>query len=79
METNEWTELVGTVDEIIYTNEENGYTVLRMETEDGEQVNVTGCLPFSAPGEQLIVSGSWTRHPTHGQQFKAEYAERRMP
>lgn len=79
METNEWTELVGTVDEIIYTNEENGYTVLRMETEDGERVNVTGCLPFSAPGEQLIVSGTWMRHPTHGQQFKAEYAERRMP
>jgi len=79
METNEWIELVGTVDEVIYANEENGYTVLRMETDSGEQVNVTGCLPFSAPGEQLIVTGTWTRHPTHGQQFKAEYAERRMP
>lgn len=79
MDTKEWIELAGTVDEIIYTNEENGYTVLRMETDSGEQVTVTGCLPFSAPGEQLIVSGTWTRHPTHGQQFSAEYAERKMP
>lgn len=79
METKEWIELVGTVGEIIYTNEENGYTVLRLETDSGELVNVTGCLPFAAPGEQLIVNGSWTRHPTHGQQFRAEYAERKMP
>ena len=79
METKELVELAGTVDEIIYTNEENGYTVLRMEAEDGSQVTVTGCLPFSAPGEQLIVSGSWMRHPTHGKQFQAEYAQRRMP
>ena len=79
MDMNEWIELTGTVDEIIYTNEENGYTVLRLESDSGEQVNVTGCLPFSAPGEQLIVAGTWTRHPAHGLQFNAEYAERRMP
>ncbi|MGN1001938.1 MAG: ATP-dependent RecD-like DNA helicase, partial [Oscillospiraceae bacterium] len=30
-------------------------------------------------GEQLILDGSWTRHPTHGQQFKAEYAQRSLP
>ncbi|MBE6913375.1 MAG: ATP-dependent RecD-like DNA helicase [Ruminococcaceae bacterium] len=79
METNEWIELAGTVDEIIYTNEENGYTVLRLETDSGDTVNVTGCLPFAAPGEQMLVSGTWVRHATHGQQFKAEFAERRMP
>ena len=79
MEAKELTELVGTVDEVIYTNEENGYTVLRLETDSGEQVTVTGCLPFSAPGEQLSVGGSWTQHPSHGRQFSAEYAERRMP
>ena len=79
METKEWIELAGTVSEIIYTNEENGYTVLRLETDSGETVNVTGCMPFAAPGEQLILRGAWTRHPTHGQQFQAEFAERRMP
>ena len=79
MDTRELVELTGTVIEIIYTNEENGYTVLKLETDAGEKINVTGCMPFSAPGEQLIVHGMWIRHPAHGQQFQAEYAERRMP
>ena len=79
MDAKELVELAGTVDEVIYTNEENGYTVLRMEAEDGDTVTVTGCLPFSAPGELLTVSGTWVRHPTHGRQFQAEYAQRRMP
>lgn len=76
---NGFDELVGTVDEIIYTNEENGYTVLRLERDDGETVTATGCLPFAAPGEQLMLYGSWTTHATYGQQFRAEYAERSMP
>ncbi len=79
MESKELIEIFGTVDEIIYTNEENGYTVLRLETDSGESITVTGCLPFSAPGEQIEAGGSWVRHPSHGQQFKAEYALRHMP
>lgn len=78
MDTNELIEIAGTVDEIIFANEENGYTVLSLDT-GGEAVTVTGCLPFAAPGERLHLSGAWTRHPTHGQQFKAEYAQRTMP
>ena len=79
METNELVQLFGTVDDIIYTNEENGYTVLRLETDSGDSVTVTGCLPFAAPGEQIEAAGTWVRHPSHGQQFKAEYAYRHMP
>ena len=77
--TKELLELSGTVDEIIFANEENGYTVLRLERDDGETVTVTGCLPFAAPGEQLTVGGSWVTHSGYGQQFQAEYADRRMP
>ena len=72
-------ELVGTVDELIYSNEENGYTVLTVETDGHETVTVTGCLPFASPGEQLIMHGVWVRHPTHGRQFQADVAERRLP
>lgn len=76
---NELLELVGTVDEIIYTNEENGYTVLKMETDDGETVTLTGCLPFAACGEQLQVYGTWVTHASYGQQFSVSRAERSMP
>lgn len=79
METDGLIELNGTVDTIIFTNEENGYTVLRMETEDGSAVTVTGCIPFAAPGELLTVGGAWVSRPPYGQQFQAESARRRMP
>ncbi len=79
MEQNEWVELVGTVGEVIYYNEENGYTVLIMETGNGEIVTVTGCIPYPAPGETLTVRGTWVRNPAYGRQFQAESAERSLP
>ena len=47
----------GTVHSIIFQNAENGYTVLRLLTEEGEVVTVVGCIPCVAPGEHLTVSG----------------------
>jgi len=64
---------------VIYQNDETGYTVLRLESQDGEALTAVGCLPFSAPGEQLILTGSWVKHPSHGDQFKALWAERTLP
>ena len=58
MDENELLELSGTVDSVIYKNEENGYTVLRMRDENGEGVTVVGCFPYAAPGESMIVSGN---------------------
>ena len=72
-------ELAGNVSAVIYQNEENGYTVLRLETDAGETVNVVGCLPFAVPGECLRLWGSWSEHRVHGRQFKAEQAERSLP
>ncbi|MFQ8984679.1 MAG: hypothetical protein ACLR6W_10815 [Evtepia sp.] len=72
--------LDGTVSAVIYRNEENGYTILRLETTDeGEEVTVVGTMPGINPGEGLSVHGQWTRHSTYGEQFKAEIVERRMP
>ncbi len=72
-------ELSGSISSVIYQNEENGYTVLRMDVDDGSQTTVIGCIPFAAPGEMLTVTGSWVTHPAHGQQFKADFVERTMP
>ncbi len=69
----------GTVDSVVYQNEENGYTVLRLDVGDGEPVTVVGCVPGVAPGESLWAQGGWTHHPTYGPQFKADVARRGMP
>ncbi len=72
-------ELSGTVENVIFKNEENGYTVLRLKDGNGETVTVVGCFPFAAAGESMIVSGAWMTHSVHGRQFKAEYAQRMLP
>ena len=76
---NELLELSGTVENIIYKNEENGYTVLRLKNDSGELVTVVGCFPYAAAGESMIISGGWMNHSVHGRQFKAEFAQRLLP
>lgn len=70
----------GSVDAVIFQNEENGYTVLllRVDGED-EPVTVVGCIPCAAAGEGMTVTGVWVNHPVHGPQLSAESVERRLP
>ena len=75
----EYQDLTGTVESVIYKNEENGYTVLRLRSDSGDTVTVVGCFPFAAPGESMIASGEWMNHSVHGRQFKAEFSQRFLP
>ena len=43
----------GTVENVVFQNEENGYTVLSLLTDQGEVVTVVGCIPFAAAGESM--------------------------
>ena len=69
----------GTVENVIFQNEENGYTVLNLLTDQGELITVVGCIPCVASGEGMTVSGVWVNHPSYGPQVTAELIERRMP
>ncbi len=69
----------GTVHSVIFQNAENGYTVLRLLTEEGEVITVVGCIPCVAPGEHLSVCGVWETHPQHGEQLRALELERMLP
>ena len=69
----------GTVHSLIFQNAENGYTVLRLLTAEGEVITVVGCIPCVAAGEHLTVSGVWEQHPQHGEQLRAVELERSLP
>ena len=69
----------GTVLAIVYQNPENGYCVLKIRAEDGQVVTVVGTIPMCVAGERLAIVGKWSRHPSFGQQFEAEFLERLMP
>ena len=66
-------ELEGLIDAITYSNEETGYTVIRLIVHGfSDPVTIVGNIISPAPGEILLVKGYWTNHPRFGRQFKAE-------
>lgn len=77
-EAGQYIQIEGTVASLIYQNTENGYTVLRLETAD-RRITAVGCMPGISPGEALVLTGVWATHQAYGEQFKAEFIERRMP
>ena len=68
----------GVVEDIIYKNPENGYCVLRLETQEGDLVAV-GTLPLVSEGETLELEGDYTEHKTYGRQFAVTSFRSRMP
>ncbi len=65
--------LTGTVEEIRFRNDENGYTVLVADV-DGAPVTVVGTLPPITPGDVLEADGEFTVHHKFGAQFKSARA-----
>lgn len=70
--------ITGSVEDIRFRNDENGYTVLTLDA-DGEPVTVAGNLPPVTPGDYLELEGGFTIHPRFGTQFKAERASVKQP
>lgn len=69
--------VTGTVESIVFRNDETGYTVCTVKTHGGtrareEFVTVVGSCAAIWEGEELHAEGQWTRHPSHGQQFQAK-------
>ena len=78
--------LGGDVENIIYYNEENGYTVFDMSVDEAtgelpkdEIITVQGVLPKISTGERIKVTGEWTFDKRYGRQFRAAYIEICMP
>ena len=71
-------QIEGAVTAVIFHNDENGYSVIRLK-HDGEQVTAVGTMPGICSGIQVVMEGVWGNHPTYGPQFKAEHVEQRLP
>ncbi|MFJ5291846.1 ATP-dependent RecD-like DNA helicase [Streptomyces sp. NPDC088348] len=65
--------LEGVLERITYANEENGYTVARVDTGRGSDLlTVVGSLLGAQPGESLRMEGHWGSHSQYGKQFTVE-------
>ncbi|MFD5745802.1 ATP-dependent RecD-like DNA helicase [Streptomyces sp. NPDC127033] len=65
--------LEAVLERITYANEENGYTVARVDTgRGGDLLTVVGSLLGAQPGESLRMEGRWASHPQYGKQFMCD-------
>jgi len=68
----------GAVNTVVFSNPENGYTVLRLDTPGGT-VTAAGSIPGVSPGARVALTGAWSTHPQYGEQFKVEAFEVKPP
>ena len=71
-------EIKGQVEDIIYQNEANSYTIAVFYT-DEEETTIVGYLPFVKKGDTLKVTGRFVDHKDYGRQFKVDTFEKLMP
>ncbi|MEE1072967.1 MAG: hypothetical protein U0L26_11445 [Cellulosilyticum sp.] len=70
--------LEATIEDIIFQNKENGYTVCTVEYE-GEEISCVGEMAGIYAGEEVKIIGNWSTHPVYGKQIKVDFIERSMP
>lgn len=71
-------EIRGTVEDIVFHNDDTGFTVIDLSADD-ELITAVGVLPALSVGEIVRLQGKWDFHQSFGRQFKAEQCERQMP
>lgn len=71
--------LSGIIESVIYSNEENGYTVCEMSTDNDDLITITGIMPYVDEGESLTVYGEWKHNPRYGRQFSVTTYEKFIP
>ena len=78
MAQNDLENLSGTVESIIFRNEENGYSVLELDSGD-ELITVVGNMAEIGEGDKVSFKGQYTSHRSFGLQFKVESYEISRP
>ncbi len=71
--------ITGTVDNVIYQNEDNGYTVFNITTEEEDEIIAVGYIDKLLEGETLNLTGSYITHNTYGKQFQVLEYEKTLP
>lgn len=69
----------GSIEHVIYANEDNGYAICDFGTDDDELITVVGTMPYIAEGDRINAWGKWVHNPRYGTQFRVESYEREMP
>ena len=69
----------GVVENVVYKNESNDYTVFEIADEDNRLITAVGIIPMVNEGETVILEGQWTYHKEFGKQFSFVAYEKSLP
>ncbi len=69
----------GSIEHVIYSNEENGFAICDLGTDTDELITITGTMPYIGEGDTVTVTGRWVHNPKYGRQFKVEQCEKELP
>ncbi len=74
----EYQQITGVVEEVVFQNAENSFTVLDVSS-GGEIITAVGILPEITAGEKVVLTGTWDMHQSFGRQFRVNRFERYLP
>lgn len=74
----EYQQITGVVEDVVFYNTENSFTVLDVSS-GGELITAVGILPEITAGEKVVLTGTWDMHHSFGRQFRVNRFERYLP
>lgn len=71
--------LKGIIENVVYRNEQNEYTVLEVVDSEDNLVCAVGIIPMASEGEHVSLYGRWVYHKEYGKQFAFDSFEKTLP
>lgn len=72
-------EVSGRIENVVYRNEKNDYTVLEIADESDNLITCVGMIPLAFEGERVTLKGKWVYHNEFGRQFEFSSFEKNLP
>ena len=69
----------GKIENVVYSNEKNGYTVIEISDEYENLITAVGIIPMAFEGEEVTLFGRWSYHKEFGRQFAFDSFEKHLP
>ena len=71
--------LKGVIENVVYHNDSNDYTVLEVVDDTSALITAVGIMPMAFEGERVVLVGNYTFHKEFGRQFAFESFDKTMP
>ena len=72
-------DITGNVENIIYVNDDDTYSVFEVCIEDGRDAVFVGNVPMVSVGETIHASGNWSSNADYGEQFVIKTFSKELP